>query len=48
MYAEEAQRLGEVEREIQREHKVYKDAHVSVHVRTTSCLKGSHERCCKW
>jgi hypothetical protein len=39
MFAEEARRLGEIEREIQREHKVYKDGHVSVHAQTISCTK---------
>jgi hypothetical protein len=29
--AEETRRLGDIEREIQREHTVYKDAFVSVH-----------------
>jgi hypothetical protein len=42
--AEEGRRLGEIEREILREHTVYKDAFVSVPAQTTSCSKGSDER----
>jgi hypothetical protein len=31
LFAEETRRLGDIEREIQQEHKVYKDAFVGVH-----------------
>ncbi len=31
LYTEETRRLGDIEREILREHKVYKDAFVGVH-----------------
>jgi hypothetical protein len=48
MCAEEARPLGEIEREIQREQRVYKEAFVSVHSQTNFCSKGFDKRCRKW